>query len=250
MQVLAQNIYDDPAFFAGYAGLERSVQGLDGAPEWASLRAMLPPMAGLRIVDLGCGTGWFCRWARAEGAAHVLGLDLSERMLAEARADGEGIAYARADLDALELPEAAFDLVFSSLAFHYVPDFGRLLGAIRRGLAPGGHLVFSIEHPLLMAPRAPGWRREADGRLTWPVDAYLAEGPRETTWFVPGVVKHHRTLATTLNSLIEAGFAPTRVEEFGPSNEQVAARPEWAKERERPMFLLVSARAPDRDPRG
>ena len=39
---MAQNIYDNPAFFEGYAQLPRSVQGLDGAPEWPALRAMLP----------------------------------------------------------------------------------------------------------------------------------------------------------------------------------------------------------------
>lgn len=219
--------------------------GLAGAPEWPRLQAMLPGMAGLRVADLGCGYGWFCRWAREAGATQVLGLDLSRRMLAEARArvKNDRITYVEGDLEALALPEGVFDLVFSSLAFHDVPDFARLLGAIRRGLMTGGQLVFSIEHPLLMAPRAPGWRREDGGRLTWPVDAYLEEGPRETHWFVPGVVKHHRSLATTLNSLIEAGFALTRIKEFGPSLEQVATRPEWAKQRERPLFLLVSARA-------
>lgn len=59
---MSQNIYDDPHFFAGYATLDRSVKGLDGAPEWPALQQMLPPLAGLRVVDLGCGYGWFCRW--------------------------------------------------------------------------------------------------------------------------------------------------------------------------------------------
>jgi 2-polyprenyl-3-methyl-5-hydroxy-6-metoxy-1,4-benzoquinol methylase len=83
---MAQNIYDDPGFFEGYSRLARSVEGLAGAPEWLALRAMLPAMRGLRVVDLGCGFGWFCRWAREQGAARVLGLDLSEKMLARARA--------------------------------------------------------------------------------------------------------------------------------------------------------------------
>ncbi len=61
---MSQNIYDDPAFFAGYATLDRSVKGLEGAPEWPTLQQMLPPLSGLRVVDLGCGYGWFCRWAR------------------------------------------------------------------------------------------------------------------------------------------------------------------------------------------
>ena len=72
---MTQNIYDDPGFFAAYRQLRRSVEGLAGAPEWPSLRALLPDLTGLRVVDLGCGFGWFCRWARESGAAHVVGLD-------------------------------------------------------------------------------------------------------------------------------------------------------------------------------
>lgn len=240
---MTQNIYDHPDFFAGYSALERSVEGLAGAAEWPALRAMLPDLTGKRVLDLGCGFGWFCRWAREAGAARVLGLDVSERMLERARAEttDPAIAYGRADLEALELPEAAFDLAYSSLAFHYIAGFGAMLAVLRRSLAPGGHLVFSIEHPIFMAPRQAAWRREADGRMTWPLDAYLAEGPRETEWFTPGVIKQHRTLATTLNALVGQGFALTHVEEFGPDDAQIAEHPEWAKERERPMFLLVSA---------
>jgi hypothetical protein len=65
---MTQNIYDNAAFFAAYSTFRRSVEGLDGAPEWASLRAMLPDVRGLRVLDLGCGFGWFCGWALAEGA--------------------------------------------------------------------------------------------------------------------------------------------------------------------------------------
>src|SRR5438128_6471992 len=82
---MTQNIYDDPEFFAGYSQLLRSREGLDGMPEWAALKVMLPDLEGLRVVDLGCGFGWFCRWAREAGAAEVLGLEVSEKMLARAR---------------------------------------------------------------------------------------------------------------------------------------------------------------------
>src|SRR5579863_6485926 len=84
---MAQNIYDNDEFFAGYAQLPRSVAGLDGAEEWPSLRALLPELSGRSVLDLGCGYGWFCRWARNAGAARVLGFDVSEKMLARARAD-------------------------------------------------------------------------------------------------------------------------------------------------------------------
>jgi ubiquinone/menaquinone biosynthesis C-methylase UbiE len=212
-------------------------------PEWPTLRAMLPDLRGSGIVDLGCGFGWFCRWARETGAASVLGLDVSEKMLARARADtsDQGISYRRADLERLDLPAASFHLAYSALALHYLENLDTALAVVHRALAPGGALVFSVEHPIYTAPVAPGWTTTADGRKTWPVDKYLAEGARSTDWLASGVIKHHRTMATYLNKLIQAGFAIRRVEEWGPSAEQIAAHPEWADEVHRPPFLLVAA---------
>jgi SAM-dependent methyltransferase len=240
---MTQNVYDNPEFFEGYSQLGRSVEGLDGAAEWASIRALLPDLKGKRIADLGCGFGWFCRFAWDEGAASVVGFDVSDNMLARARATSNPvIVYEKADLEVLELPQASVDLVYSSLAFHYLKDLQALLRRVHAALAPGGQLVFSTEHPIYMAPAHPGWSKDADGRTTWPVNGYLDEGPRTTDWLAKGVVKQHRTLGTLINMLIGAGFTLQHVEEWGPSLEQVAAHPEWADERERPMFLLVSAR--------
>lgn len=240
---MAQNIYDDDAFFAGYATLARSQKGLEGAAEWPTIQTLLPPMQGLRVVDLGCGYGWFCRWARAQGAAAVLGLDLSEKMLAraaETTAD-PAITYRRADLDQLALPTAAFDLAYSSLALHYLENLAPLLATIHQALAPGGAFVFSVEHPLYTAPTDPAFTTH-QGRRIWPLDRYLEEGPRTTTWFAPGVVKQHRTIATYVTALLAAGFTLTALHEWGPSPEQIAATPAWAAERDRPPFLLAAAR--------
>ena len=155
---MAQNIYDTQQFFEGYSRLPRSVHGLDGAPEWPSIRALLPKLEGKRVVDLGCGFGWFTRWATEHGAAHVLGLDLSDNMIARAKAKtgDPGVEYAIADLETLELPEASFDFAYSSLTFHYIEDFGRLVRMVCRALVPGSHFVFTIEHPIYMAPTRPG----------------------------------------------------------------------------------------------
>ncbi len=240
---MTQNIYDDETFFAGYSQLGRSVAGLDGAAEWPALRALLPDMRGARVLDLGCGFGWFCRWAAEAGATRVLGLDISENMLARARATttDAAISYARADLERPDLPNEAFDLVYSSLALHYVVDLETLLARAHGALAPGGRLVFSMEHPIFTAPARPGWMAAADGRKTWPVDHYLVEGPRTTDWLAKGVIKQHRSIGTVLNLLIRAGFSIAHVEEWGPTDAQIAARPALADERERPPFLLVSA---------
>ena len=241
---MTQNIYDNPEFFAGYSRLGRSVEGLEGAPEWPALSALLPELRGRKAVDLGCGFGWFCRWAREQGAAEVLGIDVSENMLVRARADtaDAAITYLRADMERVELPEAAFDVAYSSLALHYIENLERLLANVHRALVPGGYLVFSAEHPIFTAPAHPGWMVDADGRKRWPIDSYLCEGPRRTDWLAKGVIKQHRTLGTYLNLLLRLGFALTHVEEWGPTDEQIAARPCLAEERQRPMFLLVAAR--------
>ncbi len=242
---MAQNIYDDPEFFAGYSQLPRQVHGLEGAPEWPTIKALLPPLQGRRAADLGCGFGWTSRWLRQNGAASVIGYDLSENMLRRARADtnDDAVAYHIADLETLELPTASFDLIYSALAFHYIKDFNRLAAMMRRALKTDGELVFTIEHPIFMAAAHPQWLENVQERKTWPVNRYSLEGERRTNWFADGVLQYHRTLATTLNTLIENRFQIDRVEEFAPTSEQIDANPGLAEELERPMMLLIKAHA-------
>ena len=78
---MKENKYDDPTFFQKYAGMARSQQGLAGAGEWQAFRALLPDFQGKSVLDLGCGYGWHCKYAQEKGAAQVLGVDLSQKML-------------------------------------------------------------------------------------------------------------------------------------------------------------------------
>ena len=243
IDLVAQNIYDDAGFFEGYSGLPRSVKGLDGAPEWSSIVALLPDMTGRSVIDLGCGFGWFCRWAAEAGAADVLGIDLSSNMLARAAADTNDhrITYEQHDLDSLELPAASFDFAYSSLTLHYLDDLDRLFATVHQSLRPGAAFVFSVEHPICTAPTNPGFITGDDGITTWPVDGYLRPGPRTTNWLAPGVVKQHRTITNYVQSLLDAGFTLTDLVEWGPSPEQIAQVPGWDIELDRPYFLLLAA---------
>lgn len=242
---MTQNIYDQEDFFAGYSRLPRSVDGLEGAAEWPAIRALLPPMKGLRVLDLGCGFGWFARWARQQGAASVLAIDVSANMLKRAAemTDDSAITYARGDMESLDVPATSFDLAYSSLAFHYIANLRHTFTVIRRALMPGAPFVFSVEHPLYTAPSAPGFVTAADGRRVWPLDRYLDESDRRTDWLAKGVIKRHRTIGGYVSLLLGTGFTLTHLEEWGPTAEQIAVHPEWALERERPPFMLVAAQA-------
>lgn len=243
-----QNIYDDPVFFAGYSQLPRSAVGLDAVYEWPAFQRLLPSLEGKRVLDLGCGLGNFAREARARGAREVIGVDLSERMLFEARArdPDPGITYLRSSLEAFEPEPNAFDVVVSMLALHYVADYRLIIRRIARCLVQGGRLAFSVEHPIYTASGTAAWHLGPDGTLMhWPVDRYRDEGERRTRWFVDGVVKYHRTIETYVNTLVAAGLVLARLEE--PESEStvlLAEHPEWQEERRRPPFLLVAANRP------
>src|SRR3546814_14054782 len=106
-------------------------------------------------------------------------------MIARARADtaDAAIEYRIADLEALALPEEAFDLAYSALAFHYVEDFGRLVRTVQRALVPGAHFVLTIEHPLHMAVATTRWLSDEAGRRTCPFNRSAIQWDRTTDWF-------------------------------------------------------------------
>ncbi len=111
-------------------------------------------------------------------------------------------------------------------------------------MAPGGSMVFSVEHPIYSAPSTQEFETSASGDRIWPLDNYLVEGERVTNWFVDGVIKEHRTVATYVNTVIDAGIVVDRIEEWGPTAEAVEERLELADDRHRPWFLLLRATKP------
>lgn len=240
---MKENKYDDEEFFKKYSEMNRSKQGLAGAGEWSELQRILPDFKEKRVLDLGCGYGWHCKYAAEHGAARVLGTDLSEKMLAAAREKNsdEKIEYQRAAMEDLTFPDASFDVILSSLAFHYVKDFGALAERISRWLAPGGSLVFSAEHPVFTSYGTQDWYYDADGTiLHFPVDRYFYEGERDAVFLGEHVVKYHRTLTGYLEPLLKCGLRLEHVIEPEPPEEMLSL-PGMADEMRRPMMLIVAA---------
>lgn len=237
-------IYDDPEFFARYSALDRSIHGLEAAGEWHAFRALLPNLQDKRVLDLGCGFGWHCRYARLQQARSVVGIDLSEKMLARVRemTNDPRVEYRQLAIEHIGYLSEEFDVIISSLALHYVERFDLVCRNVFHSVAPNGTLVFSVEHPMFTAVEAQDWHYGPNGeRLHWPVDDYLREGVRHTAWLAEDVVKYHRTISTYTNELIDAGFSIARIVEPAPPAEMLAERPDYQDELRRPMFLLFTA---------
>jgi trans-aconitate 2-methyltransferase len=108
------------------------------------LLALVEQAPGMRVVDLGCGTGRLTQVLhRRLGATSTLGVDSAERMLAEAGAlAGDGLAFARGEIE--RFGGGPFDLVFSNAALHWVEDHPALLARLRDLLAPDGQLAVQV----------------------------------------------------------------------------------------------------------
>jgi SAM-dependent methyltransferase len=265
---MAQNIYDSPSFFAQYAAMPRSQHGLSESPEWPVLQLMIGSVARNSVLDLGCGYGWYCRWAAEQGASSVKGVDISAMMIQRAReltAKGSGgkaedgdeggengsdskrdefgrISYEVADLESIVLEENAYDLIFSSLTLHYVttPALTRLLAQISRALRPRGRFVFSVEHPIATAPSSPFWTAHPDsGKEIWPLDAYAKEGERVVEWLGSSVVKQHRMVETYVAGLLGSGLRLEGYRDWRPSGADLE-RWGWVRCLERPIYLLMA----------
>lgn len=240
---MKENKYDDNKFFKQYCQMSRSVNGLKGAGEWHMLRKMMPDFQGKRVLDLGCGFGWHCMYAVEQGATSVMGIDLSEKMLEEARKRNTSprIEYKCMGVEDFDFHPDTFDIVISSLTFHYMESFDDICRHIHLCLSSGGIFVFSVEHPIFTAYGSQDWYYDENGAiLHWPVDRYFSEGKRSACFLGEEIVKYHKTLTTYVNSLILAGFEITALKEAEPDKDMLDI-PGMKDELRRPMMLLISA---------
>ena len=238
---MKQNKYDDAHFFSAYEQMPRSVKGLEGAGEWHVLKGLIPNLRNKTVLDLGCGFGWHCRYAREQQADSVTGVDISEKMLDKAREKTADplIKYIKMPIEDIDFSEEQFDVVISSLAFHYIKSFEAICKKVYACLKPGGTFVFSVEHPIFTSREEQDWYVDDQGdRLHWPVDNYQSEGVRDTTFLTGNVVKYHRTISTYINDLVGAGFGIKTVKEPVPPDDML---PEMKDENRRPMFLMIKA---------
>lgn len=242
--IKSQNIYDDQNFFDGYKTLRENQYSANNREEKPALFSLAPELQGRSVLDLGCGYGENCAKFKEMGAARVLGVDLSEKMLAVAAEQHPYLDFMRGDMSDLSFVKGQFDVVFSSLALHYIEDFPALARQVISLLTDGGYFIFSEEHPLTTAPiRGDHWTKDDDGNVIhYNLSDYARSGKRIIQWIVDGVEKYHRTFSEIVNALADAGFIIEKMLEPTPSAEDLLRDITLEKSFHKPNFLLIRAR--------
>lgn len=215
--------------------------------------ALCGAVQGLRVLDVGCGTGYFAREMARRGAA-VTGADLSPAMLAHAREIEAtaplGIRYV--DADAARLGERfaanSFDMATSCLALQDMTDIPGALRAIHGLLVPGGRLVASIAHPCTDTPFRV-WAKNDAGEKRWLcVDRYFDRGPLEYTWqgwpYEFRTPAYHATLEDWFGWILSAGLTVRGLREPAPTAAAVAAHPDLEDATRIPYYLLLDLSKP------
>lgn len=226
--------------------------------------AMLPPVAGLEGLDIGCGEGHNTRLIAQRGA-RMTGMDIAEIFIKHAREEEKraplGITYHHASAVELPYKTASYDFAVGCMSLMDIPETAQVVEEAFRVLRPGGFLQFSILHPCFNPPHRRNCRDEQ--KLTYAVevgDYFDATDGRIDEWIFGTaplamrqrlpmfkVPRFHRPLSQWINLLIGAGFAIERMEEPKPSDATVLAHPSLQDAQVVAYFLHVRVRkAPGR----
>ena len=194
--------------------------------------SLLPPLANTRVLDVGCGSGWYAEYLLEQGAV-VTAFDLNAEFVALTQARvGARARVLQADLaQALDFAQdEEFDLAVCPLVMHYLKEWRPAFSEIRRVLKPQGILVFSTHHPFM------------DWKLFNRED-YFALEKLEDEWKVGKVEYYRRPLTAMSDDLDAAGFYIERLLEPQPTEAFKFADIEgYERLMKNPWFLVIRAR--------
>ncbi len=239
----SNNIYDNEEFFNKYKKLRNNNENYNDLLEQPAMADLLPDIKDKSVLDLGCGYGINCIDFINKGAKKVVGIDISSKMLEVAKTNNlnDRIKYIQMNMTEITSLTQKFDLIYSSLAFHYVENLNSLMIDLYSMLNDDGYLLFSQEHPIVTATIGgkQHYNKDENGNyVSYTFSNYAQPGKRETFWFIDGVVKYHRRFSDIISAICNAGFVIDTVCEPLPDKNNIAIH---AKEQIKPTFLIVRA---------
>ena len=192
----------------------------------------LMPAPGRLTVDVGCGEGRVARVLRERGHT-VVGVESSPALVEAARAADPGFDVHLAGAERIPLADRAADLVVASMVLQSLDDPEAVMGEIARVLGPDGMVCATFVHPLSTLDDLD------EGASYFDVVRFADRLEREAGSMTFHDV--HRPLAAYMRLFEDAGFVIDAVREPQPDDDHVAAFPDAAMWRHRPLFLQVRA---------
>lgn len=243
-----QNIYDNNEFFKSYQEM-RSKSNLSANEliEIPQLFSMIGDVRGKRILNLGCGAGGHDRKLIEMGADYVLGIDLSENMINEAKnnSNSEKIEYKVLSMLDIDKLNDKFDLVISSLAIHYVEDYDGLCNKVFDILNVGGEFIFSYGHPMDSCAILNDYFDNfviINDKKYFLISDYNNEGKRISHWYVDGVETYHRNMSHLVNGIIKSGLTLLEMKESFATEEAIKLKPKLIEQKDHSYYVYFKSK--------
>lgn len=220
--------------------------------EKPAMHSLLSDVKGKNVLCIGCGTGEEVNYLNGL-EAEVMGIDISEGMLKVAKNNFPNLKFKQMDMMELDFPKKSFDLVYSSLAFHYTDNLKKLFEGVFKILKNKGKLLFSTTHPFFDPAvifklngekyHVIGHSRNLKTKKLTTYGNYFKENKMKQDWGNNFIVNfEHKTISTWINDLTETKFKILKVVEPEPLAEAKKIFPDkFEIFSKRPGFMVFLA---------
>ena len=205
---------------------------------------------GEKVIDIGCGQGFFTRACSAAGGA-VTGVDIAPELIEIAQTESPGLPYYVAPAHLLAFAKGGtYDTAIIVLALQNIENMSAVIGEARRVLSPKGRIVLVLNHPAFRVLKHSSWGYDEKEKVQYRrVDRYLSS-EKVLVDMHPGeksgvhTISYHRSLQDISKALFKYGFAITRLEEWishRTSEKGPRADAENEARKEIPLFMMLEA---------
>lgn len=240
MEYRGSSVYDNDDFLSTYLMRRKRQASPNNILEKPVLLQLIGEVRGKKVLDLGCGDAEIGKELLEAGCSFYEGVDGSVNMVGKAQQalTSESSRIHLASMEDWDFPRESYDLVISRLALHYLEDLQKVVQQIHHSLKPGGHFIFSVQHPILTSSiNNPEGEQK---RSSWLVDDYFKIGNRTEKWMGKDVVKYHRTIEEYFRIINDCGYRVSTLKECTPQRKYFTSEEEYLRRMRVPVILLMS----------